>query len=225
MEHFVREARLTEWSADAAFGVVVGPAQASQEAIVSAAATFSVRLPQAVPSADRAWFPLGVLKPSHRGKLERLQQQLFVPLEIAPIRDACGKDFVILTPGIRPAGADAGDQRRTMTPRASARSPSAVTALHPGGSRCQPSSSAAPSANRFGHVSATTAQHVRDEFGLPRELTPHGLRHSYVTHLIEDGFDPLFVQMQVGHRHASTTAIYTSVSSDYRTRVLRSALE
>ena len=40
------------------------------------------------------------------------------PLEIASIRDACGEDFVILTPGIRPAGADAGDQRRTMTPRA-----------------------------------------------------------------------------------------------------------
>jgi orotidine-5'-phosphate decarboxylase len=39
------------------------------------------------------------------------------PLEIAPIRQACGSDFVILTPGIRPAGSDAGDQRRTMTPR------------------------------------------------------------------------------------------------------------
>lgn len=39
------------------------------------------------------------------------------PLEIEPIRDACGSEFVILTPGIRPAGADAGDQRRTMTPR------------------------------------------------------------------------------------------------------------
>jgi orotidine-5'-phosphate decarboxylase len=39
------------------------------------------------------------------------------PQEIAPIRGACGADFVILTPGIRPAGADAGDQRRTMTPR------------------------------------------------------------------------------------------------------------
>jgi orotidine-5'-phosphate decarboxylase len=38
------------------------------------------------------------------------------PLEIGPIREACGGDFVILTPGIRPAGADAGDQRRTMTP-------------------------------------------------------------------------------------------------------------
>jgi orotidine-5'-phosphate decarboxylase len=39
------------------------------------------------------------------------------PLEIAPIRDACGDDFTILTPGIRPSGSDAGDQRRTMTPR------------------------------------------------------------------------------------------------------------
>jgi orotidine-5'-phosphate decarboxylase len=39
------------------------------------------------------------------------------PHEIAPIRQACGDDFVILTPGIRPAGSDLGDQRRTMTPR------------------------------------------------------------------------------------------------------------
>jgi integrase/recombinase XerC len=64
----------------------------------------------------------------------------------------------------------------------------------------------------------------RDQIGLPRELTPHGLRHSYVTHLIEDGFDPLFVQMQVGHRHASTTAIYTSVNGDYKQRALADAL-
>ena len=39
------------------------------------------------------------------------------PLEIRAIREACGEDFVILTPGIRPAGSDAGDQRRMMTPR------------------------------------------------------------------------------------------------------------
>ena len=39
------------------------------------------------------------------------------PLEIEAIRDACGADFTILTPGIRPSGADAGDQKRTLTPR------------------------------------------------------------------------------------------------------------
>ena len=36
--------------------------------------------------------------------------------EIAAIREACGRELVILTPGIRPAGGGADDQRRTMTP-------------------------------------------------------------------------------------------------------------
>ena len=38
------------------------------------------------------------------------------PLEIEPIRKACGKDFVIVTPGIRPKWAETGDQRRITTP-------------------------------------------------------------------------------------------------------------
>lgn len=38
------------------------------------------------------------------------------PLEIAPIRKACGNDFVIITPGVRPAGTSTDDQKRTMTP-------------------------------------------------------------------------------------------------------------
>ena len=39
------------------------------------------------------------------------------PHEIELIRAACGPDFLIITPGVRPAGADAGDQKRVMTPR------------------------------------------------------------------------------------------------------------
>jgi len=38
------------------------------------------------------------------------------PREIELIRDACGREFVILTPGIRSASDAAGDQKRTMTP-------------------------------------------------------------------------------------------------------------
>lgn len=65
----------------------------------------------------------------------------------------------------------------------------------------------------------------RDELGLDPVLDFHSLRRSYVTHLIEDGWDPRFVQEQVGHEHASTTSIYTCVSSDYRVRTLRRALD
>jgi site-specific recombinase XerD len=65
----------------------------------------------------------------------------------------------------------------------------------------------------------------RDALGLDRALDFHSFRRSYVTHLIEDGWDARFVQEQVGHEYASTTAIYTCVSSDFRTRTLRRALD
>jgi integrase/recombinase XerC len=83
---------------------------------------------------------------------------------------------------------------------------------------------------RGGRVSETRIDEhfgvVRRELSLPAdEVNFHGLRRSYVTHLIEDGFDPRFVQEQVGHEHASTTSLYTSVSSDFRTRSLRQALD
>ena len=38
------------------------------------------------------------------------------PLEIAVLRKACGRDFVLMVPGIRPAGTASGDQKRVMTP-------------------------------------------------------------------------------------------------------------
>lgn len=38
------------------------------------------------------------------------------PFEIGAVRAACGPDFTLMVPGIRPAGADKGDQKRVMTP-------------------------------------------------------------------------------------------------------------
>ena len=39
------------------------------------------------------------------------------PQEVAMLREACGKDFLLVVPGIRPAGAAVGDQKRVQTPR------------------------------------------------------------------------------------------------------------
>jgi len=60
--------------------------------------------------------------------------------------------------------------------------------------------------------------------GLAEELDLHCLRHSYVTHLLEFGYPPLFVQQQVGHAHQATTALYTSVSDEFRNRLMDQAL-
>ena len=38
------------------------------------------------------------------------------PLEIGRVREVCGDDFVIVTPGIRPTWSGSGDQKRIMTP-------------------------------------------------------------------------------------------------------------
>ncbi|MFF0087826.1 tyrosine-type recombinase/integrase [Streptomyces canus] len=66
---------------------------------------------------------------------------------------------------------------------------------------------------------------ARQDADLPQELDLHSLRHSYVTHLIEFGYPERFVQDQVGHAYASTTAIYTGVSDDYRNRLLERSLK
>jgi site-specific recombinase XerD len=64
-----------------------------------------------------------------------------------------------------------------------------------------------------------------EQIGLDENLSPHGLRHSYVTHHVEDGFDFTFIQQQVGHSHPSTTSLYAAVTGDFANKMMAKALE
>ena len=62
-----------------------------------------------------------VLRLAHLTQRAGLDGVVCSPKEVEILRNACGEDFKLVTPGIRPIGADFGDQRRVMTPTAAIR--------------------------------------------------------------------------------------------------------
>jgi site-specific recombinase XerD len=88
---------------------------------------------------------------------------------------------------------------------------------------CRPTTWLFPGRTRAGHVSPEGARLVFYKAfattGIKKKVTPHGLRHSFATHLLECGTDVTVLKAMLGHSSLRATEVYTHVSVEHIGRI------
>jgi len=72
-------------------------------------------------------------------------------------------------------------------------------------------------------VAQRAMRHLRKAIGLPENATPHALRHSFATHLLQNGANLREIQELLGHSSLSTTQRYTEINADELMKVYKAA--
>jgi integrase/recombinase XerD len=68
----------------------------------------------------------------------------------------------------------------------------------------------------------TVIKRLVNETGIQKQIGPHSFRHSFATHLLENGADLRTIQVLMGHESITTTEVYTHLDSTHLKKVMES---
>lgn len=189
----------------------------------------SARAARTAPAAAGARpEPSGTARPDSRDHAAACRDQALLELLYGSglrISEALGLNVLDVTPasGVVRVLGKGGKERLAPLSATSVRTLQAWLTVRPLLLRAASTEQALFVGNRGGRLNRRQAarilERIRQEARLPQHISPHALRHSFATHLLEGGADLRAVQELLGHARLSTTQRYTHVTLDRLMRV------